>query len=59
MKILSLKHPGLIHICSSCGCLYQYTIYDIYENLIYCPKCKNADKSDVDKDYNGIKENEK
>ena len=52
--VYSKTFPGMIHICSRCGCLFSYTYGDIYGNLIYCPVCKNADTTDIIKDYDGI-----
>ena len=54
MNILSPKYPGRIAICSFCGALLSYNDNDVYDNIIYCPLCRQPTKIDYDKNYDGV-----
>lgn len=56
MKVLSQKYPGLILICSKCGCLIgNIRKSDIYgDNFVYCPICKEQNILNLNKNYEGV-----
>ena len=61
MKVLSTKHPGLWFICEQCSALIvDVKDNEIYEDsYVYCPICKNKQKLEYNKSYNGIVINQK
>ena len=56
MIVLSNRHPGIYFVCENCGSVViDVKDNEIYENsYVYCPICKNKQKLEYNKSYNGI-----
>lgn len=52
------KNAILLHICSSCGCVFKYEVNDIYESkYLYCPICRAKEEAALQLNYDGVVEN--
>ena len=48
MIIYSQSYPGLHLICTNCGCLFGFSVQEIYEDkYVYCPICREKLDSGV------------
>lgn len=61
MKVLSIKYPGIFFVCNECGALVgEVNENEIYEDCyVYCPICRNKQRLEYSKKYNGVIENGK
>lgn len=50
IQIISQKFLGNILSCLQCGCVFSYNIDDVYAGKVYCPICKYANESMIQKE---------